>query len=50
MVTMELEDGQPVETLHYIHRKPAPETIVRLRLEGCLLRRHGLLRPGATGW
>jgi hypothetical protein len=31
MVTMELEDGQPVETLHYIHRETGTETIVRLQ-------------------
>ena len=30
MVTMELENGQPVETLHYIHREAGTETIVRL--------------------
>jgi hypothetical protein len=30
MVTMELENGQPVETLHYIHRETGTETIVRL--------------------
>lgn len=30
MVTMELESGQPVETLHYIHRESGTETIVRL--------------------
>ena len=30
MVTMELENGQPVETLHYIHRDTGTETIVRL--------------------
>jgi hypothetical protein len=30
MVTMELENGQPVETLHYIHRESGTETIVRL--------------------
>jgi hypothetical protein len=30
MVTMELEDGQPVETLHYIHRETGTETIVHL--------------------
>ncbi len=31
MVTMELENGQPVETLHYIHRETGTETIVRLQ-------------------
>jgi hypothetical protein len=31
MVTMELENGQPVETLHYIHRETGMETIVRLQ-------------------
>ena len=30
MVTMELENGQPVETLHYIHHETGTETIVRL--------------------
>lgn len=30
MVTMELQNGQPVETLHYIHRETGTETIVRL--------------------
>jgi hypothetical protein len=31
MVTMELENGQPVETLHYLHRETGTETIVRLQ-------------------
>ena len=30
MVTMELQNGQPVETLHYIHRETGMETIVHL--------------------
>ena len=30
MVTMEIQNGQPVETLHYIHRETGMETIVRL--------------------
>jgi hypothetical protein len=31
MVTIELEQGQPVETFHYVNKEVGTETIVRLR-------------------